>query len=743
MRHGRYQRKLYLTFLAIASCFILLFGSLTSWLILSAQRSSYRALLQHTIAAKSDSTKVVLSTISSAVDALVSEDSAHNWAASDTDPEYYYYSSFLYQDIKRILANIMRIDYDLMVTRPDEDSFMITSTGTLSKQEFFQDQSSGITAGQWQELTARLEQDGGDFFFPVYRDGVLASLYYTRSVTYPGDGSLIVLASIPAATLFGSDPQQQFVVYDDDGVIAYSSEAEDVRRSLDESLEFIRSQPSGHLLEVYSQFSYRGSELFVLHPEKLDLTVVYQYGYNSLGLRALLPMLLALILYAVGALAAAFWLASRLYHPIHEVLENVPITPGDSKNLDEFQIIRQNTGTVSLLNEQLENAIREKDTLTTRRYYRELLFGIPDWNCPLTAEQMSAGYCVALVEFLPDEERAGGDDWYLQLQKNYLYIYVQELYPQHNVHCVSTDHDFCAIVLQTASRAQAQELVEQFFSIPSITCQLRIALSDMQEYVMHIRDCYQQALRLMEYRYLLSSTRLITSDKLYVPENTSYYYPLSMEARIIQTMASGQSKAIELFDSVVEENLHRRSLGPNPKKSLIFALTGTLMRAFEELKTTPEELLGHRIDFAALYARNGNPQILSTLREVMEQFVAAVQQRHQNSDDELLNRMLEYIYQNYADDIMLNDIAQHCSISPSYCSTLFKRLSCDNFKTFLNRYRIQQACEMLKSDPDMKITVLSQKVGFNSSSSFIRVFHRFVGTSPKAYADQLHKSRES
>lgn len=734
MKNGRYRRKLYLTFLAIASCFILLFGGLTSWIVLSAQRSNYRTILQHTIAAKNDSTRVVLDTVCAAMDTLISTDSAQEWAASGTGPEYYYTASFLYQDLQRILANVMRIDYDLTVARPDEESFVITSAGTISKADFF-DRQDTFSAERWDQLLSAFSEGADESFFPLYQDGELHTLYFARSATYSDGSSLIVFAAIPVATLFGSDPQQEFVVYNDGGVIAYSSETPSVQQSLDKSLAFLLDQPASRTLEVYSQFTYKGSELFVLYPDKVDFTIAYQYSYTALRLQALLPMLLALILYAVGALAAAVFLARRLYHPIHEVLETVPIEPGEGKILDEFQIIRQNTGTVSLLNEQLEHAIQEQQTLTTRRYYRELLFGIPDWNCPLTAEQMSAGYCVALVEFLAGDENT--DDWYLQLQKNYLYLYVQELYPKHNIHCISTEHDFCAVIIETPARADAQELVEQFFAIPSITCRLRIALSDMQEYVTHIRDCYQQARHLMEYRYLLSSTRLITSDKLQFSENTSYYYPLSLESRIIQAMASGQTGAIDLFDSVIEENMNQRTLGANPKKSLIFALTGTLMRAFEELKTTPEELLGHRIDFAALYAQNEDPAILSTLRELVQQFVLAVQHRHQNSDDELLSKMLEFIYQNYADDIMLNDIAQYCNISPSYCSTLFKRLSCDNFKTFLNRYRIQRACEMLKENPRMKIAQLGEQVGFNSSSSFIRVFHRFVGVSPKAYADSL------
>lgn len=371
------------------------------------------------------------------------------------------------------------------------------------------------------------------------------------------------------------------------------------------------------------------------------------------------------------------------------------------------------------------------------RYYRELLFTIPDWNCPLTAQQMAAPYCVALVEFIDEKDRFNEDDWYLQLQKNYLYVHVQGLRPQQNAYCISTNSTFCAVLLQTASHSQAKSIVQEFFFIPTITCRLRIALSDVQEYVMHIKDCYQQALQLMEYRHLLTNAPLITSDMVQDFCQSNYYYPMSTESRLILLMVSGNGEAISLFDSLVEQNTKERTLSPNSYRSLSFAFIGTLVRAFEELKTTPEELLGYTIDFSGLYADAANQKIFASLRQMICAFVEAVEKRQQNSEDDLLQSMLDFIYANYSDDIMLNDVAQHCGVSASYCSTLFKRLSCDNFKTFLNRYRIEQACRFLQENPHRKISDLSQMVGFNSSSSFIRVFQRLMGTSPKAYAESL------
>ena len=101
--------------------------------------------------------------------------------------------------------------------------------------------------------------------------------------------------------------------------------------------------------------------------------------------------------------------------------------------------------------------------------------------------------------------------------------------------------------------------------------------------------------------------------------------------------------------------------------------------------------------------------------------------------------MTEYIRQNYSHDLMLEDLAHAFNISPKYCSALFKRLSDDTFKNYLNRYRIEVAKEVLRADPSVKTGDLSAKVGFNSANSFIRVFSKYTGVTPKAFSETVKK----
>jgi YesN/AraC family two-component response regulator len=53
----------------------------------------------------------------------------------------------------------------------------------------------------------------------------------------------------------------------------------------------------------------------------------------------------------------------------------------------------------------------------------------------------------------------------------------------------------------------------------------------------------------------------------------------------------------------------------------------------------------------------------------------------------------------------------------------------------LNRFRIQRACELLKTS-DASITEIAIQVGFYDPSYFGRVFSKRTSLSPKAYREQ-------
>ena len=93
-----------------------------------------------------------------------------------------------------------------------------------------------------------------------------------------------------------------------------------------------------------------------------------------------------------------------------------------------------------------------------------------------------------------------------------------------------------------------------------------------------------------------------------------------------------------------------------------------------------------------------------------------------------------YIENNYFDmNLNLNSIAEHFSLTPSYLSQKFKKNFGKSVNDYLYEIRIVHAKQLL-TDSNLKIAEISQLTGFVDSNAFIRIFKKYVGTTPRKYS---------
>jgi len=99
---------------------------------------------------------------------------------------------------------------------------------------------------------------------------------------------------------------------------------------------------------------------------------------------------------------------------------------------------------------------------------------------------------------------------------------------------------------------------------------------------------------------------------------------------------------------------------------------------------------------------------------------------------QLVRRAMACIHTRYAGPLTREDIADHIGISADYLTDCFRQELGITPITYIRRYRIRQACELLRNT-DQSITQVAMNVGFSDSAHFTRTFLREVGLTPKAY----------
>jgi AraC family transcriptional regulator len=91
-----------------------------------------------------------------------------------------------------------------------------------------------------------------------------------------------------------------------------------------------------------------------------------------------------------------------------------------------------------------------------------------------------------------------------------------------------------------------------------------------------------------------------------------------------------------------------------------------------------------------------------------------------------------FLAQNLAQDVDLNAIAAHASLSPYYFTRQFTAMVGMPPYRYLISLRIKRAAELLV-ESDLTITQILHRVGFHSPSHFTTTFRRHMGMSPTDY----------
>jgi len=106
-----------------------------------------------------------------------------------------------------------------------------------------------------------------------------------------------------------------------------------------------------------------------------------------------------------------------------------------------------------------------------------------------------------------------------------------------------------------------------------------------------------------------------------------------------------------------------------------------------------------------------------------------------------INTIVDFVLNNYREDIGLQDAADIAHMSPSAFSRYFSRSTGNRFSDFVTQVRLGRACKLLY-ETDNQISSICFACGFNSLANFNRQFLKVKGTTPREYRrvarDGLH-----
>jgi two-component system response regulator YesN len=125
-------------------------------------------------------------------------------------------------------------------------------------------------------------------------------------------------------------------------------------------------------------------------------------------------------------------------------------------------------------------------------------------------------------------------------------------------------------------------------------------------------------------------------------------------------------------------------------------------------------------------------EIFSYLCMMIGESIKLIAQQKEQEETRPIRLAKQYIQENYMKPISLEDISNIVGFSPTYFSTLFKKVSGTNFVDYLTETRVNKAKELLR-ETNLNIAEICEQVGYSDLKHFTKSFRKNTGLKPSEY----------
>lgn len=158
-----------------------------------------------------------------------------------------------------------------------------------------------------------------------------------------------------------------------------------------------------------------------------------------------------------------------------------------------------------------------------------------------------------------------------------------------------------------------------------------------------------------------------------------------------------------------------------------------IFRVLNLMGINPEEVLGDEfLIYEAVNKCESIDDIIIFFQEKLKLCSCRINEVKDKWNNKLLEKAKEFIQDNFARNITLDEVADYIHLSPNYFSKLFKQEFGHNFIDYLLICKINKAKELIKANK-YKANEICKMVGINDEKHFYKVFKKITGFTPKEY----------
>lgn len=235
--------------------------------------------------------------------------------------------------------------------------------------------------------------------------------------------------------------------------------------------------------------------------------------------------------------------------------------------------------------------------------------------------------------------------------------------------------------------------------------------------------------KLTDQAFYNKNSSYIISDKFKIPEpiekfDFKHFSELTAKLEI--------QSSLDMLTFYISTALKKKCLTKFELKTLIQNCFYNIISTLETLDYNLDKLKSLKYKcFNTIEKSLYSEDLLLNYKEILLDFTNIIDECQNRISSHMINKIIDYINEHYADQLTLADVSKLFNFNYYYLSSYFSNHNKEGFNEFVNKIRIEKACDFLRKD--IPISDISSMVGYSDHSYFCKVFKKFTGITPSKF----------
>lgn len=248
--------------------------------------------------------------------------------------------------------------------------------------------------------------------------------------------------------------------------------------------------------------------------------------------------------------------------------------------------------------------------------------------------------------------------------------------------------------------------------------------------IQSLRDGFDMLYPYMDWNISLNRKILISYPKIKNVQTVPCIYPMDIETKVRLLICNNYNadKMMQLVNKFHMAFQDGQIYLPKEIKECYVRFLWSIIGIAKEMGFLRTE----DIEQQSILNMIMNAKIREELVYAADLVFSAIRQESEENISHLTVNRMKSIIKEYYGSITLEEIGRKLNVTPEYLGTLFHKEVGVSFSTYMKKYRINKAKELL-CGTDLKLYQIAEQVGYMDSKYFSKVFKEITGQLPTEY----------